>query len=99
MFASAYDVGKAAAYGSLCRLMIQKPEETIPDGYYAAFYKAIFKGLTSDDNTIIQSIISNSERIFGTCLPGVHILIPSFIDAIEKQVKGKKAIDHRFISP
>lgn len=35
--------GKAAAYGSLCRLMIQKPEEKVPDGYYAAFYHAILK--------------------------------------------------------
>lgn len=28
----------------------------------------------------------NSERIFSLCLPGVYILIPSFIDAVEKQV-------------
>lgn len=40
---SAFDVGKAAAYGSLCRLMSQRPEEKVPEGYYAAFYKALLK--------------------------------------------------------
>ncbi|CAO0796344.1 unnamed protein product [Mucor circinelloides] len=81
---SAFDAGKAAAYGSLCRLMSQRPEETVPEGYFAAFYKCILKGLASNDNTIIQAIILNSERLFGSSLPGVHILIPSFIGAIEK---------------
>ncbi|GAA5798646.1 hypothetical protein HPULCUR_004051 [Helicostylum pulchrum] len=80
----AFDVGKSAAYGSLCRLMSQRPEETVPEGYYAAFYKAVLKGLASKDNTIIQAIISNSERLFEFSLPGVHILIPSFINAIEE---------------
>ncbi|RCI03744.1 Ral GTPase-activating protein subunit alpha-2, partial [Rhizopus stolonifer] len=83
---SSFDAGKAIAFGSLCRLMSQRPEEKMPEGYYAAFYKCILKGLASNDNTIIQSIIVNSERLFGFCLPGVHILIPSFIDAIEKHL-------------
>lgn len=83
---SAFDVGKAAAYGSLCRMMSQTPEEKVPEGYYAAFYRCILKGLSSNDNAIIQAIIVNSERLFGFSLPGVHILIPSFIDAIDKQL-------------
>ncbi|KAI7906537.1 uncharacterized protein BX663DRAFT_496797 [Cokeromyces recurvatus] len=83
---SVYDVGKATAYGSLCRLMLQRSEETVPEGYYAAFYKSILKGLASNNNIIIQSIIINSERIFGFSLPGIHILIPSFITAIENQL-------------
>ncbi|KAL9549835.1 hypothetical protein MBANPS3_005021 [Mucor bainieri] len=81
---SAFDAGKAAAYGCLCRLMSQRPEETVPEGYFAAFYKCILKGLASNDTAIIQAIILNSERLFGSSLPGVHILIPSFIGAIEK---------------
>ncbi|KAI9480932.1 MAG: hypothetical protein EXX96DRAFT_564755 [Benjaminiella poitrasii] len=82
----AYDTGKAAAYGSLCRLMIQRAEEKVSEGYYTAFYKSILRGLASNDNTIIQAIIVNSERVFGFSLPGIHILIPSFIAAIEKQL-------------
>lgn len=42
-FCRAFDAGKAAAYGSLCRLMSQRPEETVPEGYFAAFYKCILK--------------------------------------------------------
>ncbi|OBZ91240.1 Ral GTPase-activating protein subunit alpha-2 [Choanephora cucurbitarum] len=81
-----FNAGKAVAYGSLCRLMSQRPEEKVPEGYYAAFYKCILEGLASENNTIIHSILINSERLFGSCLPGVHILIPSFIDTIEKQL-------------
>lgn len=45
---SAFDAGKAAAYGSLCRLMSQRPEETVPEGYFAAFYKCILKVTCAD---------------------------------------------------
>ncbi|KAI8362756.1 hypothetical protein BD560DRAFT_178321 [Blakeslea trispora] len=81
-----FNAGKAVAYGSLCRLMSHRPEEKVPEGYYAAFYKSILEGLASDNNTIVHSILINSERLFSSCLPGVHILIPSFIDTIERQL-------------
>lgn len=42
-YSSAFNAGKAAAYGSLCRLMSQRPEEKVPEGYFAAFYKSILK--------------------------------------------------------
>ncbi|KAG0169558.1 Ral GTPase-activating protein subunit alpha-2 [Apophysomyces sp. BC1015] len=81
-----YNIGQAAAIGCLCRLIAQKPEESVTLSYYAHFYKAVLKGLASDDNVIIQAIVKNSERIFSFSLPGVYILIPPFIDAIEKQL-------------
>ncbi|KAF7726352.1 Ral GTPase-activating protein subunit alpha-1 [Apophysomyces ossiformis] len=81
-----YNIGRAAAIGCLCRLIGRKPEETVPISYYAHFYKAVLKGLASDDNVIVQAIVKNSERIFSVPLPGVYILIPPFIDAIEKQL-------------
>ncbi|KAI8993599.1 hypothetical protein BDB01DRAFT_847455 [Pilobolus umbonatus] len=85
-----FNHGKAIALGGLCRLMSQKPEETITEGYIAAFYESILKGLSSDNNEIIQSIVLNSERLFSVPLPGIHILIPAFIDAIEKQLLDSK---------
>ncbi|KAI9315822.1 hypothetical protein BX666DRAFT_1859621 [Dichotomocladium elegans] len=65
-----YDVGRAAAYGCLCRLMSQCPEENIPIRYYAHFYRAVLKGLSSGDSTIIEAIILNSGRMFSCALPG-----------------------------
>ncbi|KAL0079919.1 hypothetical protein F4703DRAFT_1174065 [Phycomyces blakesleeanus] len=83
---SEYDAGKADAYGCLCRLVSRRPEEPVPNTYYAHFYKAILRGLGSNDSVIIQAILKNSERIFSFCLPSIHILIPPFLDAIEKQL-------------
>ncbi|KAI8984457.1 hypothetical protein BDF20DRAFT_911553 [Mycotypha africana] len=85
---SSFDTGKADAYGSLCRIMARKPEIKVSDAYYAAFYNIILKGLSSNNNTIIQAILLNCDNLFGASLPGVHILIPSFIDTIEKQLLG-----------
>ncbi|KAI8144750.1 hypothetical protein BJV82DRAFT_606134 [Fennellomyces sp. T-0311] len=81
-----YDSGRALAFGCLCRLMSQRPEDPVPQLYYTHFYKAILKGLSSGDTAVIQSIIQNSGRVFSRCLPGVYILIPSFIAAIENQL-------------
>ncbi|CAO3638558.1 unnamed protein product [Cunninghamella blakesleeana] len=83
---SKYDNGRAYAFGSLCRLVCRKPEEDLPPNFYAHFYRCILKGLASENDAIIQSIIQNSERIFAFSLPGVHILIPPYIHAIEKQL-------------
>ncbi|KAL0082506.1 hypothetical protein J3Q64DRAFT_1642782 [Phycomyces blakesleeanus] len=66
---SEYDAGKADAYGCLCRLVSRRPEEPVPNTYYAHFYKAILRGLGSNDSVIIQAILKNSERIFSFCLP------------------------------
>ncbi|KAI8367588.1 uncharacterized protein BYT42DRAFT_586812 [Radiomyces spectabilis] len=81
-----YDAGRAAAFGCLCRLMSRRPEVDVSADYYTHFYKAILKGLASDDHVIIQAIIRNSERLFTFCLPGVYILIPPLFHAIEKQL-------------
>ncbi|CAO3589975.1 unnamed protein product [Absidia cylindrospora] len=83
---STYDRGRSAAYGCLCRLVCRKPEEPLPANFYAHFYRSILKGLSSDNNIIIQAIIQNSERLFSFSLPGVHILVPPFIHAIERQL-------------
>ncbi|KAI9018532.1 hypothetical protein CLU79DRAFT_705818 [Phycomyces nitens] len=66
---SEYDAGKSDAYGCLCRLVSRRPEEPVSNNYYAHFYKAILKGLGSNDSVIIQAILKNSERIFSFCLP------------------------------
>ncbi|ORZ14187.1 hypothetical protein BCR42DRAFT_393825 [Absidia repens] len=83
---STYDRGRSAAYGCLCRLVCRRPEEPLPANFYAHFYRSILKGLSSDNNIIIQAIIQNSERLFSFSLPGVHILVPPFIHAIERQL-------------
>jgi hypothetical protein len=66
--------------------MSQIPEENIPESYYAAFYKSIIKGLSSGNVSIVHAILLNSSNLFTFPLPGIHILVPFFIEAIEKEV-------------
>ncbi|KAG1463089.1 hypothetical protein G6F46_002102 [Rhizopus delemar] len=82
-----YEAGKASAYGSLCRLMSHIPEEQAPEGYCAAFYKALLHGLGSESTTaIVHAILLNSERLFSFPLPSIYVLIPPFTEAIEKEL-------------
>ncbi|KAG1471230.1 hypothetical protein G6F56_002246 [Rhizopus delemar] len=81
-----FEIGKASAYGSLCRLMSQISEEEVPEGYYTAFYKAILNGLGSKNTAIVHAILLNSERLFSFSLPSIYILIPPFTEVIEKEL-------------
>ncbi|KAI8073208.1 hypothetical protein BC940DRAFT_343891 [Gongronella butleri] len=83
---TAFNAGRATAYGCLCRLVCRKSEEPRSTEFYTHFYRSILKGLASEDNQIIRAIIENCERLFTFALPGVHILIPPFIRTIEKQL-------------
>lgn len=67
------------------------PEEQAPEGYCAAFYKALLHGLGSESTTaIVHAILLNSERLFSFPLPSIYILIPPFTEAIEKEVLKKE---------
>ncbi|KAI9252129.1 hypothetical protein BY458DRAFT_359294 [Sporodiniella umbellata] len=84
-----YEMGKAKAYGSLCRLMSQIPEEEVPGGYYTAFYRAILTGLGSGCTSVVHAILLNSEQLFSVSLPSIHVLIPPFTEAIEKELLNR----------
>ncbi|RUP43204.1 hypothetical protein BC936DRAFT_137483 [Jimgerdemannia flammicorona] len=81
---STYAVGRAAAYGCLCRIMCRRADQPYPEELLSHFYQTLLKGLTSMDETVVHAIVTNSTRLFGLCLPGSYILVPTVVETIGK---------------
>lgn len=58
------------------------PHEKFDEEYYPHFYRALLKGLSDQDSSIILAIINNSTKLFSQNLPGCNILYYSFIETI-----------------
>ncbi|KAJ3038843.1 Ral GTPase-activating protein subunit alpha-2 [Rhizophlyctis rosea] len=80
-----YADGRAHAYGCMCRMMCRRHDQSFSPDLYSHFYRILIKGLLSDDLKVTTAIFNNSTKLFTLCLPGSHILIPSFIKAIKRQ--------------
>ncbi|CAG8501724.1 8669_t:CDS:10 [Funneliformis caledonium] len=78
----AFAPGRVLAYGGLCKIMSFRHHNDFDDSYYHHFYRALLKGLSDYDNSIIYAIINNSAKLFSQCLPGINILYRSFIESI-----------------
>lgn len=85
-FHRSHSLGRATAYGVLCRMMCQRADQEVPDGYYPLFYQTLLDALSRPDEAAVQAILRNSIRLFSLSLPGVNILIPAFIACIRKEV-------------
>ncbi|KAJ2959225.1 hypothetical protein NQZ79_g5312 [Umbelopsis isabellina] len=81
-----HSLGRATAYGVLCRMMCQRADQKVPDGYYPLFYQTLLDALSRPDEAAVQAILRNSIRLFSLSLPGVNILIPAFIACIRKEL-------------
>ncbi|KAJ3292470.1 Ral GTPase-activating protein subunit alpha-2, partial [Borealophlyctis nickersoniae] len=77
--------GRALAYGCMCCIMCRRHDQPFSPDLYAHFYRILIKGLMSDDIKIVTAILNNCTKLFTLCLPGSHILIPSFIKCIRRQ--------------
>ncbi|PKC73960.1 hypothetical protein RhiirA1_437238 [Rhizophagus irregularis] len=77
----AFAPGRALAYAGLCKIM-SCPHEKFDEEYYPHFYRALLKGLSDQDSSIILAIINNSTKLFSQNLPGCNILYYSFIETI-----------------
>ncbi|XP_031623334.1 ral GTPase-activating protein subunit beta isoform X10 [Contarinia nasturtii] len=97
-----FESGRAEAIGALCRIFCAKKtgEEILPV-YLARFYVAIQQGLKTPESReceeTLASILYNSSDLFRLDLDGIHVLLPSFISALElvlpeKELKMKSNI-------
>ncbi|XP_077290167.1 ral GTPase-activating protein subunit beta isoform X2 [Arctopsyche grandis] len=84
-----YQAGRAEALGALCRVFTSKQSrETVLAAYYARFYIAVQRGL--QDPATVPSVLLNAADIFRLDLDGVYILVPDFIEALEKVLPEKE---------
>lgn len=77
--------GRYSAYVSFCKVMSQKCSQPIKKRYLAEFYRCIHLGLTTPGTPpkVIEAIMLHSHRLFSTGHPGVNLLIPDFVKAVE----------------
>ncbi|KAF9964855.1 Ral GTPase-activating protein subunit alpha-2, partial [Mortierella alpina] len=79
-------VGLPAIYGGLCRMMSRRFDQDFDPEYYRLFYESVIQGLRLDDSMIGHSILANSSRLFTLSLPGSHILVMPFLNAIRQML-------------
>lgn len=89
-----FESGRAEAIGALCRIFCaKKTNEEILPVYLARFYVALQQGLKIPDNheceETLASILYNSSDLFRLDLDGIHVLLPSFIAALELVLPDK----------
>lgn len=90
-----FESGKAEAIGALCRIFCAKKtgEEILPV-YLARFYVALQHGLriieSKEVDETMASILYNSSNLFRIDLDGIHVLLPSFIAALELVLSEKE---------
>ncbi|KAI8910969.1 hypothetical protein EDD86DRAFT_129751 [Gorgonomyces haynaldii] len=73
----------AAAIGCVCRIMCKRVQLPFQSASVAFFYQLLERLLPSQNDTIIYSIVTHSQSIFTTGLPGVYILIPTYMTCIK----------------
>ncbi|KAF9381562.1 Ral GTPase-activating protein subunit alpha-1 [Podila verticillata] len=79
-------IGLPAIYGGLCRMMSRRYDQDFDPNYYQMFYSCIMEGLLVEDSMIGHSIIANSSRLFNMSLPGSHVLVLPFLNAIRSMM-------------
>lgn len=75
-----FQKSRVAAYKLLCLVSIRRHDIELPQLYYAAFYEALHRGLTSSDTQIHASIIKNSAQILSMELPGCTFLVHDLLE-------------------
>ncbi|MFH4973475.1 hypothetical protein AB6A40_000184 [Gnathostoma spinigerum] len=76
--------GRAAAIGTLCRIICSKmSDEIVPETQLAQFYKLIYECLLEKDRLILCTFFYFGSDIFRLGLRGVHVLLPLFINALD----------------
>ena len=89
-----YESGRAEAIGTLCKIFCAKKtgEEILPV-YLARFYMALQQCLkiteAKECDETLASILLNSADLFRLDLDGIHVLLPSFIAALEIVLPAK----------
>ncbi|XP_042356345.1 ral GTPase-activating protein subunit alpha-2 isoform X2 [Plectropomus leopardus] len=82
MLPAEYKAGKLQAYKLICEMMTRHQDVLPNSDFLVHLYHIMHKGITSDDQDILNTIIrSCSPRFFFLGLPGFSMLVGDFITA------------------
>ncbi|XP_054639550.1 ral GTPase-activating protein subunit beta [Dunckerocampus dactyliophorus] len=102
--AERWATGRAEACGTLCTIFsCKKSSEDILPVHLSRFYVVLLQGLQVSEEMsppVLASILLNSSSLFCCDLPGVNLLLPSFISALENVLLDKEQLSFKtFVSP
>jgi hypothetical protein len=81
-------VGKALAYGTLCRLVCRRTEAAPGSWLLGHFYRLLRDGLLAwTDMRCAYAILLNSSLLFALALDGASVLIPHYLAAVRHIVR------------
>uniref|UniRef100_A0AC35U705 Rap-GAP domain-containing protein n=1 Tax=Rhabditophanes sp. KR3021 TaxID=114890 RepID=A0AC35U705_9BILA len=76
--------GKSLAISSICRIICSKNScEVIGDEQLAKFYAALYDALVAKERIVLCTLLHTTTNLFSLGLPGVEILLPNYIMAID----------------
>ena len=77
--------GRLVAYTTICKLFCRPHIPEVMDlNLLSHFYNVIQSGLASGHSSIVWTIVRNTANIFALSLPGVYVLVPSYLREIRK---------------
>jgi hypothetical protein len=89
--------GRAEAVTMLCRIFTQKASsEEVEQVYIVRFYAVISRALKSQSPRLISAVVLNAEDLFRVDLPGVEMLIPLVMSALDRILPDS---DLKFFEP
>lgn len=88
-----FNESRLTAYKLLCLMSIRRHDIELPQKYYAAFYEALHRGLTSPDPLIHASIIKNSTQLLSLELPGCTFLVQDLVERSRSLLLNAKEIN------
>lgn len=88
----AFVVGKALAYGTLCRLVCRRTEAAPGSWLLGHFYRLLRDGLVArTDMRCAYAILLNSSLLFALALDGASVLIPHYLATIRHLIVDASA--------
>mmetsp|Transcript_20722 Transcript_20722/g.30812 ORF Transcript_20722/g.30812 Transcript_20722/m.30812 type:complete len:1224 (+) Transcript_20722:40-3711(+) len=79
-----YEKGKASAIESLAYIFCSNPTTEFDPSYLAYFYNGLEAAFKTKNNLLVSVILTKTTSFFQCEFRGSHILIPSYIEAIER---------------
>ncbi|KAH8860570.1 Ral GTPase-activating protein subunit beta [Schistosoma japonicum] len=96
-----FQVGRAEALGTLCRIMIYARRGRLAKEYLTRFYLCLYYALaidpTAKNDYILCLVLFYSMDLFRVDLPGINILLPRIYDACQHVLKEEINMKPEFL--
>jgi RALGAPB N-terminal domain/Rap/ran-GAP len=88
-----YEQGKACALEALCGIMCLNAKSIFEPAYLACFYSGLREAFARDSNLLMSVILTKTTSLFQGEFDGSRILIPSYVDALERVLVSKAPLE------